>query len=163
MAEQIDNLMIQRKTLYAGKALGSAALSVALTYAVSLVTPLGSSASFWLRGAHHIAYVAIYLPLLTLGLAFALRSHHNTRWAGFALVLFGTTIGYLAGLLATVGHPLFLEDGFHQIAQSLKLTTPQAWIALLWFPIRLQSWLFGMLSACILLFLRSRLAKSYPT
>jgi hypothetical protein len=127
-----------------------AGLSVFLAYLIALVTPLDQRTSFWLRGAHYIAYQAVFLPLLFVLLVIRLRRDHNTRGQTFASVLYGALAGYAAGLVATLVSPLFLEHDVAQFAQSLKLTTSAAWIAFFWFPVRLQSWLVGAIAALVL-------------
>jgi hypothetical protein len=128
-----------------------AGLSVVLAYLIALVTPLDQRTDFWLRGAHYFAYQAVFLPLLFVLLVIRLRRDHNTRRRTFASVLYGALAGYAAGLVATLVFPLFLEHDVAQFAQSLKLTTRAAWIAFFWFPVRLQSWLVGAISAVMLI------------
>jgi hypothetical protein len=132
-----------------------AGFSVALAYLIALVTPLYQRTNFWLRGSHYFAYQAIFLPLLFVLLVIRLRRDDNNTWRKeFASVLYGALAGYAAGLVANVGSPLFLDHDVAQFAQSLKLTTSAAWIAFFWFPVRLQSWLVGAISAVMLVLIR---------
>ena len=62
------------------------------------------------------------------------------------LTMWGTLLGYLAGLFAVLFHPLSQPDGARLFLDSLHITTPEALIALLWFPVRLLSWLIGAMT-----------------
>ncbi len=125
-------------------------LALTLTFLIALVTPLHARTNFWLRGPFYMAYLALFLAMmLPLG-AWLARGYHRRRHSFLAMILLGCVTGYLAGLLAFLLHPLLLPDGFPLFVDALGLTTPEAVIATLQFPIRLLSWLYGGIMAILL-------------
>jgi hypothetical protein len=111
---------------------------------------------FWLRGSFYTAYQVIFVgALLPFGALLAVRYHKRPR-SLLAMVLWGAVLGYVAGLVALLLHPLAQPDGLQLFVESLRISAPEALIAILWFPIKLLSWLYGaMMGLFIPLFLRS--------
>jgi hypothetical protein len=80
--------------------------------------------------------------LLPCGALLAVR-HHKRSPSLLAMTLWGAAFGYPAGLIALILHPLILPDGLQLFVDSLRITAPEAVIAILWFPIKLLSWVYG--------------------
>lgn len=92
------------------------------------------------------AYQGLLLAGLFLGGMFLATRFQNRSSPLLPLTIWGTLLGYLAGLFAVLVHPLLQPDGVRLFLDSLHITTPEALIALLWFPVRLLSWLLGALT-----------------
>ena len=130
-------------------------LSLAISYAIASLTPMNQWIEFWLRGSFYTAYQVILVGvLLPCGALLAMRYHKRSR-SLLAMALYGVALGYLAGLVALLLHPLAQPDGLHLFVESLRIRAPEALIAILWFPIKLLSWLYGAMTALFIpLFLR---------
>lgn len=130
-------------------------LSLAISYAIASLTPMNQWIGFWLRGSFYTAYQVILVGvLLPCGALLAMRYHKRSR-SLLAMALYGVALGYLAGLVALLLHPLAQPDGLHLFVESLRIRAPEALIAILWFPIKLLSWLYGAITALFIpLFLR---------
>ena len=138
-----------------GRAWMVSSLSLALSYAIASLTPMNQWIGFWLRGSFYTAYQALLVAaLLPCGALLAMRYHKRPR-SLLAMALWGAVLGYLAGLVALLLHPLAQPNGLHLFVESLRISAPEALIAILWFPVKLLSWLSGaMMGLFIPLFLR---------
>ncbi|HET6673698.1 MAG TPA: hypothetical protein VFG71_00090 [Nitrospiraceae bacterium] len=118
-------------------------LALAISYAIASLTPLNQWIGFWLRGSFYTAYQVLFLGALWVwGALLAARYHKRSRSLA-AMAMWGILFGYLAGLFALLFHPLLQQDGVHLFMESLRISTPEGAVAILWFPIRLLSWLYG--------------------
>jgi hypothetical protein len=118
-------------------------VSLALSYAVAALTPINQWIALWLRESFYIAYQLFLMGmLLPCGVYLAARYHKRSDSA-LAMTVWGALLGYPAGLIALLFHPLVLPHGGQIFVESLRITTPEAVIAVLWFPVRLLSWLYG--------------------
>jgi len=121
-------------------------LSLAVTYAIASLTPMNRWIGFWLRGSFYAAYQAILVAALLPCGAFLAACYHEQPRSLPAMTLWGGGLGYLAGLIAFLLHPLAQQDGVHLFVDSLRIGAPEALIAILWFPVRLLSWLYGAIA-----------------
>jgi hypothetical protein len=128
-------------------------LALAVGYAIASLTPWNQWVGFWLRGSFSTAYTAYQVlfvrALLPCGALLAVR-YHRRQWSLVAMVLWDAAFGYLAGLFALLFHPLLQQDGVHLFVASLRITTPEAMVAIFWFPMRLLSRLFGVIMALLI-------------
>jgi len=137
-------------------------LSLSLTYLIALLTFMNQWINFWLRGSYYYSYQAIFLTVLLFFFLVRLRRQHSERLSGITLILFGGVAGYLAGLIAFLLHPIFQENGVHQVLITLQFPAREAVIAFLWFPVRLLSWLFGAITGVVVLLISRRLSTHWP-
>ena len=121
---------------------------------IAWVTPIHDRMEFWLRGPALPAYEGVlFVALFLSGVWLIRRSHGRPGFLG--LLSWGTLLGYLAGLCALVLHPLLLSEGVRLFLDSLRLATPEAVTAFVWFPVRLLSWLLGAVTGLLIgIFLR---------
>ena len=75
---------------------------------------------------------------------------------GISMIIFGGVAGYVAGLIAFLLHPIFQENGVHQVLTTLQFPAREAVIAFLWFPVRLLSWLFGAITGMVMVVISRR-------
>ena len=120
-------------------------LAVLCSAVIASVTPIHHRIEFWLRGSALIAYQGLFLVGLFLA-GTILARRFQSRPSVLPLILWGTAVGYLAGLFALLFHPLALSGGVRLFRDSLHITRLEALVALLWFPIRLLSWLLGAMT-----------------
>ena len=137
-----------------GRAWLVSGLAIACSAALAWVTPIHDHMEFWLRGPALLAYEGVLFVALFLGGVWVTgRSHGRPGFLG--LLSRGTLLGYLAGLCAVLLHPLLLCEGVRLFLDSLPPAAPEAVIALLWFPVRLLSWLPGAFTGLFIgIFLR---------
>jgi len=124
-------------------------VSLSLAYLIAFLTLMNRWISFWLRGSYYLSYQVIFLSVLMIFFLIWLSRHHSGPPCGFSIVIFGAVAGYVAGLVAFLLHPIFLEDGVDQVLATLRFPAPEAVIAFLWFPVRLLSWLFGAITGMV--------------
>jgi hypothetical protein len=72
------------------------------------------------------------------------------------MIIFGGVVGYVAGLIAFLLHPIFQENGLHYILATLQFPAREAVIAFFWFPVRILSWLFGAITGTVLVLISRR-------
>jgi hypothetical protein len=129
--------------MHSGQAWIVSALSLAVSYAIASLTPMNQWIGFWLRGSFYTAYQVMLLGvLLPCGALLAIHYHKRSP-SLLAMTLWGAVLGYPAGLVALLLHPLPLPDGVQLFAESLRMRAPEAVVATLWFPIKLLSWAYG--------------------
>ncbi|BCA56369.1 hypothetical protein W02_35090 [Nitrospira sp. KM1] len=121
-------------------------LSLAISHAIAYITPLHEWTGFWLRGSFVVAY-QVFFVLLFLPCAVWIARRYLKRPRSFlAMAAWGTGLGYLSGLAALLLHPLAQANGWDLFLKSLRLPTLEAVAALLWFPVRLLSYLIGAMT-----------------
>ena len=126
-----------------GQAWVASGFSLTISYAVASVTPMNDWIGFWLRGSFYTAYQAMFIgALLPCGALLAVR-YHKRSLSHLAMILWGAAVGYPAGLIALLLHPLVQPDGGQLFVDSLRIAAPEAAIAILWFPVKLLSWAYG--------------------
>ncbi|HEY6085827.1 MAG TPA: hypothetical protein VIU63_10555 [Nitrospira sp.] len=123
--------------------------SLALTYCIAFLTLMIRWMNFWIRGSYFISYQVIFLVILAALIVLWLTRYHNGPPPLLSTVIFSMCAGYVAGLFALILYPIFQENGFRQIMTSLQFPAPEAAVALLWFPVKLLSWLFGAMTGLI--------------
>ena len=126
------------------------ALALTITFVIAVLTPLQARTNFWLRGPFYGAYLALFLALMLPSGALRARRYHKRRQTLPAMILLGSVAGYLAGLLAFLLHPLLLRDGRRLFLDSVRIETPKAAAAVVGFPLRLLSRLYGAIMAAVI-------------
>lgn len=134
-------------------------VSLSFAYLIALLTLMNRWLNFWLRGSYYFSYQVIFLTLLSIFFLIWLRRHPTGQPLGISIILFGVGAGYVAGLIAFLIHPIFQEDGVHQISATLQFPAREAVIAFFWFPVRLLSWLFGAITGMVMVIINRRLDK----
>ena len=137
-------------------------VSLSLAYLLAFLTLMNRWINFWLRGSYYLSYQAIFLTLL-LALFLVWLSHHRTgkQLPGISMIMFGGVAGYVAGMIAFLLHPIFQEDGLHQVLATLQFPAHEALIAFLWFPVRLLSWLFGAITGLVMVVISRRFGTQW--
>lgn len=139
-------------------------LSLSLAYLIAFVTFMNRWINFWLRGSYYLSYQAIFLTLLLVLFLVRLTRHRTgQQLPGISMIIFGGTAGYVAGLIAFLLHPIFQENGVHQVLTTLQFPAREAVMAFLWFPVRLLSWLFGAVAGILIVVISRRFARSFAT
>lgn len=141
--------------------------SLSLAYLIAIFTFMNRWINFWLRGSYYISYQATLLTVLLIFFLGRLIRHHTGQPPGISMIIYGGVAGYVAGLIAFLLHPIFQDNGIHQVLATLQFTAPEAVVAFVWFPVRLLSWLFGAITGFVMVFLsrwfgRHRLAADGP-
>ena len=131
-------------------------VSLSPAYLIAFLSFMNRWISFWLRGSYYLSYQAIFLVLLLILFLIRLSRHHNGQLPGISMIIFGGVAGYLAGLIAFLLHPIFQEDGIHQVVATLQFPAREAVMAFLWFPVRLLSWLFGAITGLVMVVISRR-------
>ena len=85
--------------------------------------------NFWIRGSFAVAYQAIFLTALMILLLLWGSRYHNRSLPVLSTVIFSLLAGYGAGLLALAMHPIFQQDGPHQVLMSLNFPASAAALA----------------------------------
>ncbi len=124
-------------------------VSLSLAYFIAFLTFMNQWINFWLRGSYYLSYQAIFLTLLLVFFLVRLSRHQTGHLPGISMIIFGGAAGYVAGLIAFLLHPIFQENGIHQVLTTLQFPAREAVIAFLWFPVRLLSWLFGAITGIL--------------
>jgi len=137
-------------------------VSLALAYLIALLTFMNQWINFWLRGSYYLSYQAIFLTVLLIFFLVRLRCQHTGQLPGISMIMFGGAAGYVAGLIAFLLHPIFQENGGHQVLATLQFPAPEAVIAFLWFPVRLLSWLFGAITGMVMVVITRRFGTHWP-
>ncbi|OAI46852.1 hypothetical protein AYO43_05585 [Nitrospira sp. SCGC AG-212-E16] len=127
--------------------------SLSLAYLIAFLTLMNRWINFWLRGSYYLSYQAIFLTLLLIFFLLRLSRHRTGHLPGISMMIFGGVAGYVAGLIAVLLHPIFQENGVHQVFATLQFPAPEAVIAFLWFPMRILSWLFGAITGMVIVVL----------
>ena len=127
--------------------------SLSLAYLIAFLTLMNRWINFWLRGSYYLSYQAIFLTLLLILFLVRLSRHHTGYLPGISMIIFGGVAGYGAGLIALILHPIFQENGVHQVLATLQFPAPEAVIAFFWFPVRVLSWLFGAITGMVIVVL----------
>ena len=139
-------------------------VSLFLAYLIALLTFMNRWINFWLRGSYYLSYQAIFLTLLLVLFLVRLTRHHTgQQLPGISMIIFGGAAGYVAGLIAFLLHPIFQENGVHQVLTTLQFPAREAVMAFLWFPVRLLSWLFGAVAGILIVVISRRFARSFAT
>jgi hypothetical protein len=128
-------------------------VSLSLVYLIAFLTFMNRWINFWLRGSYYLSYQAIFLTLLLILFLVRLRRHRAEQLPGISMIIFGGIIGYVAGLIAVLLHPIFQENGLQQVLVTLQFPAREAVIAFLWFPVRILSWLFGAITGMVIVVL----------
>jgi hypothetical protein len=132
-------------------------VSLSLAYLIAFLTFMNQWINFWLRGSYYLSYQAIFLILLLILFLVRLSRHHTgQQLPGISMILFGGAAGYVAGLIAFLLHPIFQENGVHQVVTTFQFPAREAVIAFLWFPVRLLSWLFGAITGLAMVVISRR-------
>lgn len=131
-------------------------VSLSLAYLIALLTFMNTWIKFWLRGSYYLAYQAIFLIVLLIFFLVRLRRRHTGQLPGISMIMFGGAAGYVAGLIAFLLHPIFQENGIHQVLTTLQFPAREAVIAFFWFPVRLLSWLFGAITGMVMVLISRR-------
>jgi hypothetical protein len=131
-------------------------VSLSLAYLIALLTFMNRWINFWLRGSYYLSYQAIFLTVLLILFLVRLSRSHNGQPPGISIIIFGGVAGYVAGLIAFLLHPIFQENGLHQVLATLRFPAREAAIAFLWFPVRLLSWLFGAITGMVMVLISRR-------
>lgn len=148
--------------MHSGQAWIVSGLSLAVSYAIAALTPMNQWVGFWLRGSFYTAYQVMLLgALLPCGALLAIHYHKRSP-SLLAMTLWGAALGYPAGLVALLLHPLAQPDGVHLFVESLRIRAPEVVIATLWFPIKLLSWIYGAMLG-LLIPAVSRVVGAGPT
>jgi hypothetical protein len=137
--------------------------SLALAYLIAFLTFMNRWINFWLRGSYYLSYQAIFLTLLLILFLVRLRRGHTEQFPGISMIIFGGAAGYVAGLIAFLLHPIFQENGVHQVLATLQFPAREAVIAFFWFPVRLLSWLFGAVAGILIVVISRRFARFFAT
>ena len=128
-------------------------VSLALAYLIAFLTLMNRRIHFWLRGPYYLSYQAMFLSLLLVLFLVRLRRHRAEQLPGISMIIFGGIAGYVAGLIALLLHPIFLENGLQQVLATLQFPAREAVIAFFWFPVRILSWLFGAITGMVIVVL----------
>jgi hypothetical protein len=136
-------------------------VSLTLAYLLAFLTFMNQWINFWLRGSYYLSYQAIFLTLLLILFLIRLRRHHIEQLPGISLIIFGGVAGYVAGAIAFLLHPIFQENGVHQVLTTLQFPAREAAIAFFWFPVRLLSWLFGAITGMVIVLISRRIATHW--
>lgn len=131
-------------------------VSLSLTYLIALLTFMNQWINFWLRGSYYHSYQALFLTVLLIFYLIRLRRLPSGQLPGISTIVFGGAAGYVAGLIAFLLHPIFQENGVHQVLTTLQFPAREAVIAFLWFPVRLLSWLFGAIMGLVMVLISRR-------
>lgn len=132
-------------------------VSLSLAYLIALLTFMNKWINFWLRGSYYLSYQAIFLIVLLIFFLVRIRGRHTGQFPGISMIMFGGAAGYVAGLIAFLLHPIFQENGIHQVLTTLQFPAREAVIAFFWFPVRLLSWLFGAITGMVMVLISRRL------
>lgn len=133
-------------------------VSLSLTYLIALLTFMNQWINFWLRGSYYHSYQALFLTFLLIFFLVRLRRQPSGQLPGISTIVFGGAAGYIAGLIAFLLHPIFQENGAHQVLTTLQFPAREAVIAFVWFPVRLLSWLFGAIMGAVMVLISRRFA-----
>lgn len=133
-------------------------VSLSLAYLLAFLTFMNRWINFWLRGSYYLSYQAIFLTLLLILFLVRLSRHQTGHLPGISMIMFGGAAGYVAGLIAFLLHPIFQENGIHQVLTTLRFPAPEAVIAFFWFPVKLLSWLFGAITGLLIVVISRRFA-----
>jgi hypothetical protein len=131
-------------------------VSLSLAYLIAFLTFMNQWINFWLRGSYYLSYQAIFLTVLLILLLVRLSRHHDGHLPGISIIIFGGVAGYVAGVIAFLLHPIFQENGLHQVLTTLQFPAREAIIAFLWFPVRLLSWLFDAITGIVMVLISRR-------
>jgi hypothetical protein len=131
-------------------------VSLSLAYLIAFLTFMNQWINFWLRGSYYLSYQAIFLTVLLILLLVRLSRHHDGHLPGISIIIFGGVAGYVAGVIAFLLHPIFQENGVHQVLTTLQFPAREAVIAFFWFPVRLLSWLFGAITGMVMVLISRR-------
>ena len=131
-------------------------VSLSLAYLIAFLTLMNRWINFWLRGSYYLSYQAIFLIVLLIFFLVRLRGRHTGQPPGISMIMFGGAAGYVAGLIAFLLHPIFQENGIHQVLTTLQFPAREAVIAFFWFPVRLLSWLFGAITGMVMVLISRR-------
>ena len=135
--------------------------SLSLAYLIALLTFMNKWINFWLHGSYYLSYQAIFLSVLLIFFLVRLRRRHTGQLPGISMIIFGRAAGYVAGLIAFLLHPIFQENGIHQVLTTLQFPAHEAVIAFFWFPVRLLSWLFGAITGMVMVLISRRLGTHW--
>jgi hypothetical protein len=138
------------------------AASLILAYLVALVTFMVRWMHFWMRGPYFFPFLGVFLATLALLLFWWTSRHHNGPLPFVTTTLYSVGAGYVAGVIGIILYPLFQSDGVQHALRALEFPTVEAVIALLWFPIRLLTWLFGGITGMLMVALSRRWSRSQP-
>src|SRR5215510_3662832 len=94
-------------------------VSLSLAYLLAFLTFMNRWINFWLRGSYYLSYQAIFLTLLLILFLVRLNRHQTGTLPTISTIMFGGVAGYGAGLMAFLLHPIFQEDGLHQVLTTL--------------------------------------------
>jgi hypothetical protein len=136
-------------------------ISLSLAYILAFLTFMNQWINFWLRGSYYLSYQAIFLTLLLVLFLLRLRLHQTGHLPGISMIIFGGVAGYVAGVIAFLLHPILQENGIHQVLITLQFPAREALIAVLWFPVRLLSWLFGAVAGILIVVISRRFARFF--
>ena len=137
-------------------------VSLSLAYLIAFLTFMNQWINFWLRGSYYLSYQAIFLILLLVLFLVRLSRHHTgQQFPGISMIIFGGAAGYVAGLIAFLLHPIFQENGAHQVLVTLQFPAREAVVAFFWFPVRLLSWLFGAIAGLMMVVINRRLGTHW--
>jgi hypothetical protein len=131
-------------------------ISLSLAYLLAFLTFMNRWINFWLRGSYYLSYQAIFLTVLLILFLVRLSRHQTGHLPASSMIMFGGVAGYVADLIAFLLHPIFQEDGLHQVLATLQFPAREAVIAFLWFPVRLLSWLFGAITGMVMVLISRR-------
>ena len=131
-------------------------VSLLLAYLIAFMTLMNRWINFWLRGPYYLSYQAIFLTILAILFLFRLRCQRAGKPLGLSMIIFGGVVGYAAGVIAFLLHPIFQENGLHQILITLQFPAREAVIAFFWFPVRILSWLFGTIMGTVMMLISRR-------
>jgi hypothetical protein len=131
-------------------------VSLSLAYLLAFLTFMNQWVNFWLRGSYYLSYQAIFLTVLLILFLIRLSRLHTGPLPIISMIIFGGVAGYGAGAIAFLLHPIFQENGLHQVLTTLQFPAREAVIAFLWFPVRLLSWLFGAITGMVMVLISRR-------
>ena len=134
-------------------------VSLSFAYLIALLTLMDRWLNFWLRGSYYFSYQVIFLTLLSIFFLIRLRRLPLGQRPGISIILFVVGAGYVAVLIAFLLHPIFHEDGVHQVSATLQFPAREAVIAFFWFPVRLLSWLFGAITGTVMVVISRRVDR----
>jgi len=132
------------------------AASLALAYAIALATFMIRWMHFWIRGPYFFPYLMVFLAALALLLLWWTSRHHNRPLPFLSTAGYSVVAGYVAGLIAMGLHPVFQSGGAQHMLDALRFPTLEAAVAFFWFPVRLATWLFGVITGSVMVILSRR-------
>lgn len=136
-------------------------VSLSLAYLIAFMTLMNRWINFWIRGSYYLSYQAIFLTALAILFLVRLRRQRAGKPPGLSMILFGGVAGYVAGLIAFLLHPIFQENGLHQVLTTLQFPAREAVIAFFWFPMRILSWLFGSIMGTVMVLISRRFGRHW--